>query len=390
MPRRLGRGGALGGGISVVIPARDEAASIGAAAGLAAGRARGGRGRRPLDRRDRRGRRRGGRAGGRVAPLPDGWTGKSWACAQGVGATTGESVVFVDADVRFAPGGLAAVVTAHQDRGGLVSVQPFHEPGAPLESLAAVFNIVAVAGTDAATPLGRRLGVRGAFGPVLATTRADYDRVGGHEAVRSSVVDDVALADRYRAAGRPVSVFGGGDAVAFRMYPAGLGQLVEGFTKNMAAGAGGVRRSTVLLVVRGSHCWCRPPPLLPSPCCGARGWRPPWRSIWYAGSAGGWDAGSGASAGGPAAFPVSVALFLGVFARSVGASATGSVSWRGRRGRRLAGVVEQSLAVVLQLRHRLADVVEGAVAAGLGGRGPHDVGAQRRPSSLRVETSTLR
>ena len=329
-----GRGGALGGGpISVVIPARDEAASIGAAlASLPAG----------LevvvvdDHSTDETASVAAAAGARVvesAPLPDGWTGKSWACAQGVGATTGESVVFVDADVRFAPGGFAAVVTAHQDRGGLVSVQPFHEPGAPLESLAAVFNIVALAGTDAATPLGRRRGVRGAFGPVLATTRADYDRVGGHEVVRSSVVDDVSLADRYRAAGLPVSVFGGGDAVAFRMYPAGLGQLVEGFTKNMAAGAGAIRRSTVLLVVLWLSLLVQAAAAPAIAVLRGEGVAAA-LALYLVTAAQCWWMGRRVGRFGPvvaAAFPVSVALFLGVFARSVGASATGSVSWRGRR-----------------------------------------------------------
>ena len=38
--------------------------------------------------------------------------------------------------------------------------------------------------------------------------------------------------------GLPVTCLGGGDAVGFRMYPAGLRQLVEGWTKNIASGAG--------------------------------------------------------------------------------------------------------------------------------------------------------
>lgn len=277
-------------------------------------------------------------AGARVvesAPLPEGWIGKSWACEQGAAAASGDTLVFVDADVRFGDDGLRGLLAEHRERGGLVSVQPFHEPGAPVEHLAAIFNVIGFAGTDAATPLGRRRGARGAFGPVLATSRAHYERVGRHQAIRSSVVDDVALAGAYRAAGLPVSVLGGGDAISFRMYPDGFRQLVEGFTKNLAAGVRGVRPFTTLLVVA----WMT---LLVQATVA------PVRSLvagdgdaiavaiglyvvvavqlwWMArrlGQFGIWVA---------ALFPVSLVLFLTVFARSVVATARGSVSWRGRR-----------------------------------------------------------
>ena len=39
------------------------------------------------------------------------------------------------------------------------------------------------------------------------------------------------------ASARPVRCLGGGTTVSFRMYPDGLGSLVEGWTKNLAGGA---------------------------------------------------------------------------------------------------------------------------------------------------------
>ncbi len=338
VPRVAARSGGAGGigdlaGVAVVVPARDEVASIGTLLDSL-----------PegidvvvVDDESSDGTAVVARAGGaRVLvsePLPTGWVGKSWACAQGAAATAGDPVVFVDADVRFAPGGLAAVVDEQRRRGGLVSVEPFHEPGSPVESLASLFNIVGFAATDAASPLGRVRGARGAFGPVLVTSRADHDAVGGHEAIRASVVDDVALAERFRSAGRPVTILGGGDAVRFRMYPGGFRDLVEGFTKNLAAGAASVRRSTTALVVA-------------------------WTTLLVQGAAAPaialvrgdglvaavalyvlvasqlWWMGRRLGRFGPLialAFPVSVGLFLAVFARSVWATATGAVSWRGRR-----------------------------------------------------------
>lgn len=267
------------------------------------------------------------------SPLPDGWTGKAWACEVGARAAGGEVLVFVDADVRFAPGALGRVVAALDDRGGLVSVQPFHVPGGRVEHLAALFNVVAIAATDVASPTGRRAGPRGAFGPVLACRRADHVAVGGHGVAKDAVVDDVALGDAFRAAGMPVTVLAGAEDVAFRMYPLGLGQLVEGFTKNLAAGAGRVRRSTALLVVawltllvQASVAPVRALLGSADPAVAA--------ALYLVVAAQVWWMARKVGRFGPLtalAFPVLLAVFLAVFVRSVVATARGSVRWRGRR-----------------------------------------------------------
>ncbi len=276
-------------------------------------------------------------AGARViesAPLPPRWTGKAWACEQGAAAATGRTLVFVDADVRFAVDGLDQVLDEHRRCGGLVSVQPFHEPDRPVEHLAAIFNVVGFAGTDAATPLGRARGVRGAFGPVLATGRHDYDAVGRHRAVASTVVDDVALAAAYRTKGLPVSILAGGTAVSFRMYPRGLGQMVEGFTKNLAAGVRGVRPFTTMLVLAWMTLLVQASIAPVRALVASDGAAFASSAVLFVlvaiqlqwmgrrlGRFGWWVA---------VAFPVSVALFLAVFVSSVLASARGQVRWRGR------------------------------------------------------------
>jgi 4,4'-diaponeurosporenoate glycosyltransferase len=191
------------------------------------------------------------RGGARVVPcppLPPGWTGKAWACWTGTMATDRPVLVFLDADTELEPGGLGAILAEHGRRRGLLSVQPFHRTERSYESLSAFFNIVAMMGVGAFTPLG---GGRpaGAFGPCLVCTRGDYERVGGHRAVRGAVVEDVALSRRFRAAGLPVTCLGGRDTIGFRMYPGGVRQLVEGWSKNFAAGAGAARPATLLLVV---------------------------------------------------------------------------------------------------------------------------------------------
>ena len=168
-------------------------------------------------------------------PPPDGWTGKARACHLGVQHSTGDLLLFLDADTSLAPGALPALLEEHARHGGLLSVQPHHEPIEAYEQLSSYFNHVSLVGCGACTPRGARRPM--AFGPCLLTTRADYLLAGGHAGVRSAILDDAELAAAYGRAGLPVMCTIGGEAVRMRMYPRGLRQLVEGWTKNIASGA---------------------------------------------------------------------------------------------------------------------------------------------------------
>ena len=186
-------------------------------------------------------------------PRPEGWTGKAWACATGAalaGATPGEDIlVFLDADVRLERPDvldrLAAEVRATPD--SLISVQPWHRTGRPVEQLSLFFNVTALMGSVAFTVLGTRVRPTLAFGPVLACRHATYDAGGGHAhaSVRGEVAEDIALARRFPA----VALFTGRPDVSFRMYPGGLRALVQGWTKNIASGAASVRWWFGLLIV---------------------------------------------------------------------------------------------------------------------------------------------
>ncbi|HEY8547952.1 MAG TPA: glycosyltransferase [Acidimicrobiales bacterium] len=182
------------------------------------------------------------RAGGATVltapPPPAGWLGKPWACHLGAEAAAGEHMLFLDADTRLAPDALGRLL-ATLPAGGLLSVQPFHEVVRPHEQLSAVPNLVAMMGSAAFTPIPTDA-ARAAFGPCLLVGADAYRAVGGHAAVRGEVIEDVALARRFRAAGRPVRALAGRGVASFRMYPGGLGALVEGWSKNLARGAGGV------------------------------------------------------------------------------------------------------------------------------------------------------
>ena len=279
-----------------------------------------------------------------AGPLPAGWTGKSWACARGAeaaadmgatrcGTSTGASgdsgdgtIVFLDADTWLAPGGMARLLDEHDRRGGLLSVQPFHQAQRPYEALSAFFNVVSMMGVGAFTPR-RHTRPSGAFGPCLVCSATDYATAGGHAHPdgRGRVVEDVALAERFAGTGLPVSVLGGRGTISFRMYPGGLPQLVEGWTKNFATGAGSTRTPTFVLIslwLSGcmSAAWSLPAPaaaVVYMAYAGQLAWM-----LRRIGRFGWWPA---------LLYPIPLAFFVVVFARSlVLTHVRGEVRWRGR------------------------------------------------------------
>jgi 4,4'-diaponeurosporenoate glycosyltransferase len=169
-------------------------------------------------------------------PLPPGWVGKPWALAQGARAAREDVVVLLDADVEPSPHFLARMGVLFPRVGGLVSVQPYHRVRRWWEHASAFFNLVAVMGTGIASPLRTRWRPVLAFGPVLMCRRDAFLTHVEHPSVRGAVLDDVALARRFAAAGDPITLHAGVGVVDFRMYDQPR-DLVEGWTKNSAAGA---------------------------------------------------------------------------------------------------------------------------------------------------------
>jgi glycosyltransferase involved in cell wall biosynthesis len=263
-------------------------------------------------------------------PLPDGWCGKTWALHHGVLASRGDPLVFLDADTEPAPQFLERLLAQHQQCGGLVSVQPYHRTERPYEQLSVLFNLVGLL----AVPLGPDCGV--AFGPALVTSRADYERAGGHAAVAGKVVEDWFLAHCYEQAGLPVSAFMGYGQIAYRMYPGGLGDMVIGFNKNFATAAGEVRwpwMLAVLLWLSGLFwaAWCLPAALLGWPLMGSAALAP--NALIYGAFAlqlllltrrvgrFSWI---------NLVFPLPVLFFLGVFLMAIFNLERGQVRWKGR------------------------------------------------------------
>lgn len=255
-------------------------------------------------------------AGARVVPappLPPGWTGKSWACATGVSETDRPVLMFLDADTWFEPGGFERIAAEHRPQGSLLSVQPYHHTERAYETLSAPFNLVGMMGINAFTP--RRRPPTGAFGPCLVCRRDDYERAGGHASVRADILDDVALSRRFTS----VRCMAGRGSIRFRMYPLGPAQLLEGWTKNIAAGAGSTRLTvaalTFLWVSGGLSAVTVPAAFAAFVLQWAVHLRRVGRFPWWA----------------PVVYPALLAAFVAVFARSLALTVVRRrVRWKGR------------------------------------------------------------
>lgn len=200
-------------------------------------------------------------------PLPKGWTGKNWAIKTGYTACSGDILVFLDADTEPENDLLRRLVGTVQKLGGLVSVQPYHRTERPYELLAVLFNLIGLMSIK----MGEGAGV--AFGPAMATSREDYERVGGHKAVAGCVVEDWFMAHFYESKGLPASAYIGHHQLSYRMYPGGLRDLVDGFDKNFATAAGEVPKVRMLAVVLWLSglfwaAWCLPASLFGWPLVG--------------------------------------------------------------------------------------------------------------------------
>jgi glycosyltransferase involved in cell wall biosynthesis len=168
-------------------------------------------------------------------PPPQGWTGKNNAMADGTTVARGEWLLFTDADTVHKSGSLArAVVEATQRGAAMLSCSPEQEVHSFWEKAIMPVIFAELAATyRPALVSDPRSSAAAANGQYILISRDAYDVIGGHAAVRSSLLEDVALAKVVKASGRKIFFRFGGDAVRTRMYR-NFSQLREGWTKNLA------------------------------------------------------------------------------------------------------------------------------------------------------------
>ncbi len=172
--------------------------------------------------------------------MPPGWSGKNWACHQLAQAARHNYLLFTDADVVWHHGALAAVVheaiTCHAD---LLTVWPTQQTvtwgerlTVPLMALAVWAYLPVWLVHHTAAPYAAA-----ANGQCLLFRRAAYCQIGGHLALRNQVIEDVVFARRSKRNGLRLRMADGAGLVCCRMYDSFVA-AVDGYTKNILAGHG--------------------------------------------------------------------------------------------------------------------------------------------------------
>jgi chlorobactene glucosyltransferase len=167
-------------------------------------------------------------------PLPGGWVGKNWACWTGAAAAHGDWLLFLDADVRTDPSAIRTVLAwAESEHADLATIGTRVEMRGFWERVVMPFYIQMVL-TYFRAPRVNRADSSAAManGQFLLLRRSSYDRLGGHEAVRAYVLEDVAIARRARAAGLTLRVANAVDLATTRMYR-DRQEMFEGLLKNV-------------------------------------------------------------------------------------------------------------------------------------------------------------
>lgn len=170
--------------------------------------------------------------------LPPGWYGKPWACHQGHLAASADILLFTDADTIHDKDLLSYAVGALQDQGAdLVTVAPHQLCIGFWERLIMpqVWAILGARYHPRAVNRSRSSSTTIANGQFIMVRRASYEAAGTHEAVRGSVAEDLALAQQFRSAGQELYFAFATELMQTRMYRS-LSELVEGWSKNIYLG----------------------------------------------------------------------------------------------------------------------------------------------------------
>jgi len=159
-------------------------------------------------------------------PKPEGWSGKLWALSQGIAASTAPVLLFADADIVHDPRHLASLVTK------------LRQPAVDMVSEMVRLNCTSLAERALVPafvyffqmlyPFARvndpRSGVAAAAGGTVLIRRTALERIGGIASIRNALIDDVTLAKAVKTSGRQTgaAIYLGhsGLATSIRPYPA--------------------------------------------------------------------------------------------------------------------------------------------------------------------------
>lgn len=170
----------------------------------------------------------------RSTELPEGWIGKNHALHQGANLAAGEWLLFTDADVVLAPLAVSISLRFAEAHGiDLLSLSPRQRAEGFWERLLQplVFALL-IERFDMREINDPRTPAAAANGQFILVRRAAYHRIGGHEAIRGEVLEDVKLAQRAKRCGLRIYFANTRSLAEAHMYQ-GLMEIWRGWTKNL-------------------------------------------------------------------------------------------------------------------------------------------------------------
>ncbi len=176
----------------------------------------------------------------RGQPLPLGWGGKNFGCAQLAAATSASILIFVDADVQLAAGSASRLVAFLRKSGAqLASGVPRQIAVTFSERLLIPLIHFLLLGF---LPLWRMRRTRhpaygAGCGQLFVAEAAAYRACGGHRAIRARIHDGLALPKKFREHGFATDMFDATDLATCRMYQRDA-EVWRGLAKNTHEGLG--------------------------------------------------------------------------------------------------------------------------------------------------------
>ncbi|SDJ18513.1 glycosyltransferase [Salimicrobium halophilum] len=172
--------------------------------------------------------------------LKEGWNGKVYACHQLSGYASGDSLLFLDADVRISPGAVEKFLALQrQKNAAFISGFPAFLNSCllghllvPMQHFVISLHLPLFLANKTNIPM-----FTAAFGGCLFIDREAYDDIGGHTKVYNSLVEDVHLAKEMKKNGKRTILANVTSDISCRMYTTNR-DVWSGFKKNIFPGLG--------------------------------------------------------------------------------------------------------------------------------------------------------